>query len=214
VVPRNLIGVGLNYTAHAAEQGRALPHEPCVFQMNPRSVAPPIGALPLHPVSRQLDYEAELGIVIGRDIFGGSRRDAEAAIAGWVIVQDYTLRDLARPETLAIAKGGPAMTPLGPWLTCVSAVPVAQAGALVVRCRVNGEVRQEASTADMHFGPVDLVHYIARYIPLGPGDVIASGSPGGSGVGLSPPRWLEPGDVIETEITALGHLRQHVTLAG
>ncbi|MFL0670240.1 MAG: fumarylacetoacetate hydrolase family protein [Erythrobacter sp.] len=210
VAPRSIIGIGLNYRAHAAEQGKALPETPPLFLKHPRSLAPPFGRLPLHPASAQLDYEAELGIVIGRDIFGGDRADAAAAIAGWVIVQDYTLRDLARPETLALAKGGPGMAPIGPWLTTTASVSIAEAGQLAIRCRVNGELRQDAATSDMHIGPIDLVHHAARYLPLGPGDVIATGSPGGSGVGMAPPRWLVPGDVIETEITSLGTLRQQV----
>jgi 2-keto-4-pentenoate hydratase/2-oxohepta-3-ene-1,7-dioic acid hydratase in catechol pathway len=128
-----------------------------------------------------------------------------------VIVQDFTLRDLVRPETLTIAKGGPGMAPIGPWLTSVESVPVDAAGALRITCRVNGEARQDAATSDMHVGPVALVHRIARHLPLGPGDVIATGSPSGSGVGMDPPRWLAPGDVIDTAITGLGALRQQVT---
>ncbi len=162
-------------------------------------------------MSGQLDYEAELGIVIGRAVFDCTPAEAEAAIAGWVVVQDYTLRDLARPETLAIAKGGPGMAPIGPWLTTVGSISVAAAGALTITCRVNGELRQHASTSDMHIGPAALVHHIARYLPLGPGDVIATGSPSGSGVGLTPPRWLAAGDVVETAIMGLGAMRQQVT---
>lgn len=210
VVPRTFVGVGLNYRAHAAEQGRALPADPPLFLKNPRSLAPPFGPLPLHPASAMLDYEAELGIVIGRPVFACSAAEAAAAIAGWVVVQDYTLRDLARPETLTIAKGGPAMAPIGPWLTTVDALPIAEAASLAIRCRVNGELRQDSGTSDMHFGPVDLVHRIARHLPLGPGDVIATGSPGGSGVGFDPPRWLAAGDTVETEIAGLGRLCQQV----
>jgi 2-keto-4-pentenoate hydratase/2-oxohepta-3-ene-1,7-dioic acid hydratase in catechol pathway len=210
LVPRCLVGVGLNYRAHAAEQGRALPADPPLFLKNPHSLAPPFGPLPLHPASDALDYEAELGIVIGRPIFACSRAEAEAAIAGWLVVQDYTLRDLARPETLTIAKGGPAMAPIGPWLTTVESLTVAQAATLAIRCRVNGELRQNSTTADMHFGPAELVHRIARHLPLGPGDVIATGSPGGSGVGFDPPRWLAAGDTVETEIEGLGRLCQQV----
>lgn len=210
VEPRCIIGVGLNYRAHAAEQGKPLPDVPPLFLKHPRSLAPPCGTLPLHPASGQMDYEAELGIVIGRTIFACTSDEAAAAIAGWVIVQDYTLRDLARPETLAIAKGGPGMAPIGPWLTTVESVPLAAAGALRITCRVNGEMRQDASTADMHIGPAALVHHIARHLPLGPGDVIATGSPSGSGIGMDPPRWLAAGDVVETAITGLGALRQQV----
>lgn len=214
LVPRTMIGVGLNYRSHALEQGRALPREPLLFMKNTRSVAAPVGTLPLHAASACLDYEAELGIVIGRDVFGCTRSEAAAAIAGWLIVQDYTLRDMARPESLAIAKGGPAMAPIGPWLTTVAAISVDEASTLAVRCHVNGELRQNATTADMHFGPVDLVHYIARHMPLGPGDVIATGSPSGSGVSFTPPRWLAAGDHVETEITGLGRLHQQVTDPG
>jgi acylpyruvate hydrolase len=210
VVPRCFVGVGLNYRAHAEEQGRALPAEPPLFLKNPRSLAPPVGILPLHPASAALDYEAELGIVIGRPVFACTAAEAEAAIAGWVVVQDYTLRDLVRPDTLTIAKGGPAMAPIGPWLTMVESLSVAEAGSLAVRCWVNGALRQASSTADMHFGPVELVHCIARHLQLGPGDVIATGSPGGSGVGFDPPRWLAAGDQVETEIAGLGRLCQQV----
>ncbi len=213
VLPRAIVGVGLNYRAHATEQGKALPDRPALFLKHPRSLAPPIGTLPIHPGSAHLDYEAELGIVIGRDIFGCDRDEATAAIAGWVIVQDYTLRDLAHPETLAIAKGGPGMAPIGPWLTTTHSISIADAERLRIRCWVNGELRQDAITNDMHFGPVELVWQIARYLPLGPGDVIATGSPGGSGVGMVPPRWLAPGDVVETTITGLGQLRQQVRAA-
>jgi acylpyruvate hydrolase len=211
VVPRSIVGVGLNYRTHAAEQGKALPEHPTLFLKNPRSLARPFGTLPLHPASRQMDYEAELGIVIGRNIFDCTRAEAEVAIAGWVIVQDFTLRDLARPETLTIAKGGPAMVPIGPWLTTIASVPIAAASQLEISCWVNGELRQSANTSDMHFAPADLVQQIARYLPLGPGDIIATGSPSGSGVGMTPPRWLAKGDVIDTEITGLGRLRQQVT---
>jgi len=211
VVPRCIVGVGLNYRAHAAEHGKAMPDTPTLFLKHPRSLAAPFGNLPLHPASAQLDYEAELGIVIGRHIFNPTPAEAVAAIAGWVIVQDYTLRDLARPETLAIAKGGPSMAPIGPWLTTLDVVSLEAASRLAISCRVNGELRQDASTADMHIGPAPLVHHIARYLPLGPGDVIATGSPNGSGVGMTPSCWLAAGDVIETEITGLGAMRQQVT---
>jgi acylpyruvate hydrolase len=210
LAPVTFVGVGLNYRAHAAEQGRPLPAEPPLFLKNPRSVAPPVGPLPLHPASAALDYEAELGIVIGRPLFDATAAEAQAAIAGWLVVNDVTLRDLARPETLAIAKGGPGMAPLGPWITPVADLPVEAAGTLRIRCWVNGELRQDATTADMHFGPVELVQRIARHLPLGPGDVIASGSPGGSGVGFDPPRWLAAGDRLETEIEGLGRLVQTV----
>ncbi len=210
VSPRIIVGVGLNYRAHAEEQGRALPAEPPLFLKNPRSLAGPFDAVPLHPASACLDYEAELGIVIGRPLFDCSFAEAQAAIFGWTIVQDYTLRDLVRPETLTIAKGGPGMAPMGPWLTTTAAVCVEQASVLAIRCRVNGELRQDSSTADMHFAPVELVHRIARHLLLGPGDVIATGSPGGSGVGFSPPRWLAEGDMVETEISGLGRMWQPI----
>jgi 2-keto-4-pentenoate hydratase/2-oxohepta-3-ene-1,7-dioic acid hydratase in catechol pathway len=209
VTPRAIVGVGLNYRAHAAEQGRALPAEPPLFLKHARALNRPFGPVPAHLPS--LDYEAELGVVIGRPVFYCSAAEAEAAIAGWCIVQDYTWRALLRPETLPLAKGGPGMAPIGPWLTLRASLP--DAGALRVRCRVNGELRQDSTTADMHVGPAALVQYIARHLPLGPGDVIATGSPGGSGVGFDPPRWLVPGDVVETEIEGLGRMRQEIVAA-
>jgi 2-keto-4-pentenoate hydratase/2-oxohepta-3-ene-1,7-dioic acid hydratase in catechol pathway len=210
IMPRLIVCVGLNYRAHAAEQGRPLPGQPSLFLKNPRSLAPPFGTLPVHPASTSLDYEAELGIVIGRPLFDSTSAQAEAAIAGWLVAQDYTLRDLARPETLAIAKGGPGMAPVGPWLTTVETMAVADARRLDIRCTVNGELRQSSSTSDMHFDAVALVQYVARFLPLGPGDIILTGSPGGSGVGRSPACWLKPGDRVETEIEGLGRLHQEV----
>jgi 2-keto-4-pentenoate hydratase/2-oxohepta-3-ene-1,7-dioic acid hydratase in catechol pathway len=210
ITPRLIVGVGLNYRAHAAEQGRPLPEEPLLFLKNPRSLAPPFGTVPLHPASTSLDYEAELGIVIGRALFACTAPEAETAIAGWLVAQDYTLRDLARAETLAIAKGGPGMAPVGPWLTTVETMAVADAGRLDIRCTVNGELRQSSSTSDMHFGAIALVQYIARFLPLGPGDIILTGSPGGSGVSQVPARWLKAGDRVETDIQGLGCLHQEV----
>lgn len=188
-----------------------MPERPTLFLKHPRGLAPPFGTLPLHLASGQMDYEAELGIVIGRDIFACARAEAEAAIVGWVVVQDFTLRDLARPETLTIAKAGRGRSPVGPWLTTTSLETIAAASQLAIRCSVNGELRHSACTADMHFAPVDLVMLIARCLPFGPGDVIASGSPRGSGVGVTPPRRLAKADVIDTEITGLERLRQQVT---
>jgi acylpyruvate hydrolase len=211
VTPALIVGVGLNYRAHAAEQGKVLPARPPLFLKNPRSLASPFADLPVHPASPALDYEAELGIVIGRPLFRASEPEAASAIAGWVVAQDYTLRDLARPETLAEAKGGPAMAPIGPWLTTVAAVPIEAASQLAISCRVNGETRQSSSTADMHAGPVALVAAIARHLPLGPGDLVLTGSPGGSGVGFDPPRWLAAGDIVETHIAGLGTIRQQVS---
>lgn len=210
LLPRLVVGAGLNYRAHAAEQGRPLPATPPLFAKNPRSIAAPFQPLPPHPASAWLDYEAELGIVIGRALFDADEPEAEAAIAGFVVAQDYTLRDLARPETLTIAKGGPAMAPIGPWLTTTDAMPLAALGAARIRCRVNGELRQDSPLSDMHIGPVALVARISRHLLLGPGDLVLTGSPGGSGVGFDPPRWLGEGDSIESEIDGLGVIRQQV----
>ncbi len=198
--PRVIVGVGLNYRAHAAEQGRALPDAPALFLKNPRSIAAPVSRLVLEDGAPALDHEAELGVVLGP---GGT-------VAGFLVVQDLTRRALARPETLTIAKGGPGMAPIGPWLTTPASMGGRDPGDLAIRSWVNGEPMQDSRTSDMHHGIGELVAHAVRWLALGAGDLLLTGSPGGTGVSRDPPRWLADGDVLETEIEGLGRLHQTV----
>jgi acylpyruvate hydrolase len=200
--PRAIFGIGRNYAAHAAETGSELPSAPLVFMKLPTSSVPPSGPIRRPAVVRQLDYEVELAVVIG----------GQGRIAGWAVADDVSARDLQRAEAQwTRAKGFDTSCPWGPWITTVDEVP--DAAGLRISCSVNGELRQDSTTADLVFGPQELVDFIAETITLEPGDVILTGTPAGVGMAMDPPRWLEPGDVIRCEIERLGAIEHAVSAA-
>lgn len=207
--PPLFLGVGLNYRDHAAEQGRALPDRPALFIKAPGSVAPPVGTV--FSCFASLDYEGELGVVIGRPCHQVPEAAAMAHVAGYVIVNDITVRELIRPDNLVLGKGGAGHGPFGPWLTTADAVPDPQA--LAITTRVNGVVRQQSTTAQMALGVAALVSWISSALPLPTGTIIATGSPGGSGVGFDPPLWLAAGDEVVVDIAGLGSLRHRAVAA-
>jgi acylpyruvate hydrolase len=197
--PRAIFGIGRNYAAHAAETGSELPKAPLVFMKLPTSSVPPGGPVRRPAVVRELDYEVELAVVIG----DGGR------IAGWAVADDVSARDLQRTEAQwTRAKGFDTSCPWGPWITTVD--EVTDAVGLRISCYVNGELRQDSTTADLVFGPQALVDFIAETITLEPGDVILTGTPAGVGMAMDPPRWLEPGDVVRCEIERLGAIEHAV----
>jgi 2-keto-4-pentenoate hydratase/2-oxohepta-3-ene-1,7-dioic acid hydratase in catechol pathway len=197
--PRAIFGIGLNYAAHAAEQGRELPERPMVFMKLPSSSVPGSGPVRRPRVVSRLDYEAELVVVIG----------AGGRIAGWAVANDVSARDLQRAETQwTRAKGFDTSCPWGPWITTVDEVP--DAVGLRIRSWVNGEPRQDSTTADLIFKPAELVDFIAETITLEPGDLILTGTPQGVGEAMSPPRFLEPGDSVRIEIESLGAIEHGV----
>lgn len=198
--PRVLYGVGLNYAAHAAEQGLEPPEQPIVFTMQPGSAAAPFGQVMAPPVVRRLDYEGELAAVIG----------AGGKIAGYAVADDISARDLQKRERQwTRAKGFDGACPFGPWLT--TADEVADPCALMLRTWVNGELRQESSTSDMIFSPQQVVDFLGETFALCPGDVILLGTPSGVGMSMDPPRFLASGDVIRIEIESLGSI-EHVVV--
>lgn len=205
---RAFLGVGLNYRDHAAEVGRALPDVPPVFAKLPAALNGPHGDVPLSRHSDTLDYEGELGVVIGRRVHDASEADARGAVAGYVVVNDVTVRALARPDTLVLGKSGAGHAPFGPWITAADAVP--DPHALRLRTWIDGELRQDSTTAQLHHGVFALVSFISRALVLQPGDVIATGSPAGSGVGLRPPRYLRAGQVVRVAIEGLGHIENRI----
>ncbi len=190
--PRAFLGVGLNYRDHAAEIGRALPDVLPVFAKLASAVSPPYATI-ARP-AETFDYEGELGVVVG---VGGS-------IAGYVVVNDLTVRAFAKPDTLVLGKSAPGCAPFGPWITTADEIP--DPHALHIETRINGEVRQRSTTAELHQRIPALLAYIGGQVTLQPGDIIATGSPAGSGIGFDPPRWLTPGDVVRVEIERLGHI--------
>jgi 2-keto-4-pentenoate hydratase/2-oxohepta-3-ene-1,7-dioic acid hydratase in catechol pathway len=163
------------------------------------SVAPPGGPIRCPKIVRRLDYEGELTIVIG----------ADGAIGGYCIADDVSARDLQRREPQwTRAKGADTFCPYGPWITTVDEVP--NPGELRLRTWVNGELRQDASTSDLIFGCQELVDFIAETCTLEPGDLILTGTPSGVGMGLDPPQFLQPGDVVRIEIEGLGEIEHPV----
>jgi acylpyruvate hydrolase len=198
-VPRVIFGIGLNYLAHAREQGREPPEAPMVFLKPPSSAAPPDGPVHRPAVVKRLDYEAELAVVMGS---GGE-------VAGYAVADDVTARDLQRREAQwARAKGADGFCPFGPWVTTADEVP--DPHDLWIRSWVNGEPRQDARTSDLIFTIPELVAFISEAIALEPGDLILTGTPSGVGMALDPPRFLEPGDVVRIEVERLGAIEHAI----
>ncbi|MDD7941012.1 fumarylacetoacetate hydrolase family protein [Actinomycetospora lutea] len=217
---RDLFAVGKNYREHVAEFGRSgydtpqrsedLPDKPIVFSKATTAVTGPFDDVESHPaVTRELDYEAELGVIIGRGGRGISRERAPEHVWGYTIVNDVTARDVQRDhKQWLLGKSLDTHAPMGPW--AVSADEIADLGALEVSCTVNGEPRQKAPVADLIFDVPELIRVISAGITLLPGDVIATGTPAGVGIGFEPPRFLRSGDVVECAITGLGALRNTI----
>lgn len=201
-VPRAIFGIGLNYAAHAEEQGKQPPEIPIVFQKLPSSVVAPSGPVRCPPVVRRLDYEVELAVVLGPD----------ATIAGYAVADDVSGRDLQKREgQWTRAKGADTFCPFGPWVTTADEVPEPED--LRLRSWVNGELRQDARTSDLVFGIDSLVRHICEAITLEAGDLILTGTPSGVGQYMDPPRFLQAGDVVRMEIEGLGSI-EHPVEAG
>ena len=193
--PRAIFGIGRNYAAHAAELGNVLPEAPMVFMKLPASSVPPSGPVRRPAVVSQLDYEAELVLVMGD----------ENQIIGYAVANDLSARDLQRSEKQwARAKGFDTACPWGPWITTVDELP--DAAGLRIGSWVNGEQRQDATTDDLIFSPQQLVDFISEACTLEPGALILTGTPSGVGEAFDPPRYLQPGDSVRSEVEGLGVL--------
>ena len=197
--PRAIFGIGLNYAAHAAETGAELPEAPMVFLKLPSSSVPGSGPVRCPAVVKRLDYEVELAVVMGSD----------NTIAGYAVADDVSARDLQKREPRWVrAKGFDTSCPWGPWIT--TADEVADPEDLRISSQVNGETRQDSTTADLVFGPRALVDFIAETCTLAPGDLILTGTTQGVGQAMDPPRFLQPGDVVRCEIEGLGAIEHPV----
>jgi 2-keto-4-pentenoate hydratase/2-oxohepta-3-ene-1,7-dioic acid hydratase in catechol pathway len=197
--PRAIFGIGLNYAAHAAEQGREAPQQPIVFMKLPSSSAPPGGPVRCPRVVKRLDYEGELAIVMG----------AGGEIAGYAVADDVSARDLQRREPQwTRAKGADTFCPWGPWVTTADEVPSPED--LALRTWVNGELRQNSRTSDLIFSCRELVDFISETCTLAPGDLILTGTPSGVGMSMDPRRFLESGDVVRIEIERLGAIEHPI----
>jgi 2-keto-4-pentenoate hydratase/2-oxohepta-3-ene-1,7-dioic acid hydratase in catechol pathway len=210
--PQKIICIGLNYRDHAEEQGVALPERPLLFAKWPNTLIGPGEPIVIPPIAEQVDYEAELGVVIGRRVRGVSVENALEAVAGYLCVNDVSARDLQFSDKQWVrGKSLDTFCPVGPRLVPASEVPDPQA--LSIRAILNGQVMQDSSTANMVFGVAELIAFISQAITLEPGDLIATGTPAGVGVFRDPPVLLKPGDEITIEIEGLGALSNPVVAA-
>jgi len=199
--PEKVFCVGLNYRTHILEMGRELPEYPALFAKFARALVGANDPVELPDGSEQVDWEAELGIVIGAEVRHATPGQAAAAIAGYTVVNDVTARDFQyRSVEWLQGKTFERSTPVGPWL-------VTDARPGEISCAVDGDVVQQADTSDLVFAPVDLVAYISRIITLVPGDIIATGTPGGVGHARTPPRYLAEGSTVVTRVEGVGELR-------
>lgn len=205
--PRKVLCIGLNYRDHAIETGQAIPEEPMVFCKVPTAVIGPNEDIVLPKVSSQVDYEAELVIVIGGRTKNVNLEGAKKAIFGYTIGHDVSARDwqTGKPgKQYFLGKSFDTFAPLGPVIALADSLPNPQE--LKIASRINGEVMQSSSTSQLIFSPATLVSYISQVITLDAGDVIFTGTPSGVGVARKPQRFLQPGDVVEIEIESLGTL--------
>jgi 2-keto-4-pentenoate hydratase/2-oxohepta-3-ene-1,7-dioic acid hydratase in catechol pathway len=209
--PSAIVCVGMNYAAHAAESGAAPPEVPVVFLKTPNTVAGPDDTVTIPRGSRRTDWEVELAVVIGRRAsYLDSPEQARAVIAGYTVANDLSERAWQLEESggqWSKGKCAPGFTPLGPWLVTPDEVDGAGAAGLRLRSWVNGEPRQDSTTADLIFGVDVLVHTLSQFLALEPGDVLLTGTPEGVALSGRFP-YLRPGDVVETEIEGLGRQRQ------
>lgn len=215
---RNLFCVGRNYHAHASElkgsvfndDGKPVDQWPIVFTKVPECVIGPGDTvkLPGAGITEQIDYEAELTVVIGTGGKNIRREDAMRHIAGYTIVNDVTARDVQmRHSQWDLGKSFDTFCPMGPWMVTAD---VFDGRRTRVRCWVNDELRQDGATELMIFDIPTLIETVSRGITLYPGDLIATGTPAGVGMGLNPPRWLQPGDRVRIEIDDLGTLENPI----
>lgn len=211
--PSKVVCVGLNYHDHAKETGKPIPTEPLLFGKFANSVVGHDTPVEIPPSVEKVDYEGELGVVIGRM---ARRVDPPAArdhIAGYTVLNDLSSRDLQwRQGQWTRGKAIDGFLPMGPWL--VTGDEVGDPHELEIRTRVNGELMQDSATSQMIFGVDELVASISETITLVPGDVIATGTPPGIGAAADPPRFLAPGDEVEVEIARLGRLATRLTAPG
>jgi 2,4-didehydro-3-deoxy-L-rhamnonate hydrolase len=209
--PHQILCIGLNYSDHAAETGQPVPTEPILFNKSPNTIVGPYDDVRMPRGSTKLDWEVELGVVIGtRTSYLNSVDDAHAAIAGFLVVNDVSERAFQTERGGQWTKGKSAETfnPAGPWL--VTPDEIDDVRNLAMWLDVNGIRRQDGSTSTMIFDPYFVVHYLSQFLVLEPGDLIDTGTPPGVGMGFDPPIWLQAGDVMELGIEGLGQQRQTV----
>jgi acylpyruvate hydrolase len=217
VVPRpgKIVCVGLNYRNHILEMGRDLPEHPTLFSKYADTLVGSGDDIVEPPETDALDWECELAVVIGAPVRRARGTDAERAIAGFSVLNDVTCRDWQfRTREWLQGKNWEATTPLGPYLVTPDELPGGVRPTLAISTQVDGETVQEDTTGDLLFDPVALVEYVSTMVTLRPGDVIATGTPGGVGHARTPARYLEVGQHLTTEISGLGRCENPVASDG
>jgi acylpyruvate hydrolase len=208
VAPDKVLCVGLNYKSHIQETNAETPTHPTLFAKFTSALVGANDDLALPPESQAVDYEAELAVIIGAPARRVSPEEATAAIAGYAVLNDVSMRDWQRrTQQWLQGKTWERSTPLGPWLVTSDESPGPDRE---ISCEVSGELLQKSDTNDLLFGPAEIVSYISTVMTLLPGDVIATGTPSGVGAARTPPRFLVDGDVMVTRIAGLGECRNRV----
>ncbi len=207
--PPKILAVGLNYADHVAETGLDTPTHPIIFNKQSTSAHP--SGVPFHlpRASTKLDYEGELGVVIGRRCRHVPKDRAAEVIAGYTVINDVTVRDWqARTPTMTMGKSFDTHCPMGPWI--VTGDETGDPHALELKTWVNGELRQHSNTKNLIFGVFDLIEHLSTAFTLEPGDVIPTGTPSGVGIGFRPRKWLVEGDVVRIAIEGIGEIENAV----
>jgi len=210
-LPQKIVCVGLNYRDHAEEQGVDLPERPLLFAKWPNTLIGPGEPIRIPAISQNVDYEAELGVVIGRRASRVSADDALGFVEGYVVANDVSGRDLQFSDGQWVR--GKSLDTFLPVSDLVPASAVPDPQALPIRAILNGKVMQDSSTANMIFGVAEVVSFVSQAITLEPGDLIITGTPAGVGAFRSPPVWLKAGDEIAIEIDGVGRISNPVAAA-
>jgi 2-keto-4-pentenoate hydratase/2-oxohepta-3-ene-1,7-dioic acid hydratase in catechol pathway len=209
VAPSKILCIGLNYALHAEEGKSVVPPEPLLFAKLPSALIGDGMPVLYHPITSELDYEGELAVIMGRRASRVPEQDALACVGAFTVFNDISARDRQASEPQWIrGKSLDTFAPVGPY--AVTAEEIGDEDSLRIQTRVNGELRQDALCGDMINGVPRLIAFITEAITLEPGDIIATGTPHGVGLGFDPPRYLRPGDIIEVTIAEIGTLRSPV----
>lgn len=210
VAPSKVLAIALNYLDHIREQDIDPPENPIVFAKLPNSINDPRGDVVIDPrLTRRADYEVELAVVVGRKMRDATKAEALNGVFGYTVANDISARDAQRADRqFSRSKSFDTFCPIGPWITSADAVPDPQS--LHIWSRVNGDTRQDSSTAEMVFPVAHLISYLSTGITLEPGDVLLTGTPEGVGTYMNPRRFLRPGDVVECGIDGLGTIENRI----